>query len=1066
MKVVSGRYDPVQLEEKVSLFWNRNKIFQKVVKMRRGGPPFRFLEGPPTTNGFMHVGHARGRTIKDIFLRFKTMQGYDVWRRAGWDCQGLPVELEVERKLGIKSKSEIGKKVSLREFIAQCEDLVDFYIHHWRRASEKLGLWLDYDHAYETRDEGYIEFVWWTLKRAYEMGLLVEDFKVVPTCPRCETSLSSHEVAQGYATVKDPSIFVKFQLEGRKDEFIVIWTTTPWTLPGNEAVSVHPDFEYARVKVGEEIWIIARKLVKAVMKQVGVTEFKVIETVKGEALKGLKYVHPLLKEVPAHEGHKGKFVHSVICGEHVTLDEGTGCVHTAPAHGKEDFDVGKKYGLPVFCPVDTSGHFTDKGGKYAGKGVKEAAQIVLEDLREKGLLVRSGVIEHEYPLCWRCGTPLIYRADRQWFLRVDPIKDKILSENKLVDWVPDWAGTNRFRDWIVNAEDWCISRSRIWGTPLNVWICESCGEKQVVGTIEELRSLAKSVPKDLKLHRPWIDKVVLRCPKCGGDMRRVNYVLDCWLDSGVAHAASVNYLKNRALFNRLYPYDFITEAVDQTRGWFYSLIFTGVLLFNERPYKRVLCQGLVLDKYGQKMSKSRGNVIWALDAMKRVGIDPLRLYLLWKAHPWDSLSFDYRGLDQIRRWLSILWNVFSFSTTYMSLDRFNPKKWTLERLKDDLRPEDRWILSKTNSLVKEATEDLERLFLHQPIRSILKFITEDLSRFYVRLVRKRTWIEKEDPDKLAAYATLYESLSTVLRLLAPYAPHLTEELYQHLVRSTDPEAPESIHMCSWPEVKEDWIDKDLEDRMEAVRAILSAVLRARQKARLKLRWPVRSIIVAPANEEITDAIRDLKELFLRQANAKKLELLETGKRPRGVKVIVELNYEKAGPRFKERLPEISRLLKELDGELVRQRLLKEGKYQLRLEGGSTLNLTEDLLTFREELPGHLVCADSQYGRVYVDVTRTSDLLAESLAKDVVRRAQLMRKEMNLNVEEYVDLLLKAQNQDTTKALSSMKGYIATEVRAKKLIVVGPGQEFKLPKQAYKRVWDIEGEKIEVAIIRE
>ena len=1065
MEVVSGRYNPVQLEENVSLFWDKNRIFKKLVEVRKGEPLFRFLEGPPTANGFMHVGHARGRTMKDIFLRFKTMQGYDVWRQAGWDCHGLPVELEVERKLGIKSKSEIGEKISLPKFVAQCQDLVDFYIDHWRKASEKLGLWLNYDRAYETRDEDYIEFVWWTLKKAHEMGLLVEDFRVVPTCPRCETSLSSHEVAQGYATVKDPSIFVKFPLKGEKNSFIVIWTTTPWTLPGDEAVCVHPNFDYAKVRIGKENWIIARALVEAVMKEVDVTEFKVLETIKGEALEGLKYVHPLLEEVPAHKKHEGKFDHSVICGEHVTLEEGTGCVHTAPAHGPEDFDVGKKCGLPVFCPVDISGHFTDEGGKYAGKYVKEADSTILDDLKKKGLLLKSGIIEHEYPLCWRCDTPLIHRADKQWFLRIEPLKHNILKENEAVDWVPEWAGTSRFRDWIVNAEDWCISRSRIWGTPLNVWVCEKCGEKKVVGTIKELKSLAEFLPKDLKLHKPWIDRVVLRCQKCEGNMNRVDYVLDCWLDSGAAHAASVNYLENKLFFNQLYPYEFITEAVDQTRGWFYSLIFTGVLLFNKSPYQRVLCQGLVLDKHGQKMSKSKGNVIWALDAMKKVGVDPLRLYILWKSHPWDPLAFDYGEADQIKRWLSILWNVFSFSTTYMNLDEFDPKKWTLERLRGNLRSEDRGILSKTNSLVREVTEDLERLFLHQPVRSILKFITEDLSRFYIRLVRKRTWIEKEDPDKLAAYATLYESLSTLLKLLAPYAPHLTEELYQHLVRSIDPKAPDSIHMCDWPKVKEAWIDRKLESRMEIVRSMLSAVLHARQKVGLKLRWPIKSVAVVPVDEETADAVENLKKMFLNQANTKNLELLKPGEKPHGVKIIAEPNYEEAGPQFKDRLPEISRLLKETDGRTMMQRVSDEDKYPLRLEDGTTLNLTRDLLVFKEELPKHLVCVDSQYGRVYVDATRTPGLLAESMAKEVVRRAQLMRKEMNLKVEEYVDLFLKVKKQETTVALSEMRNYIATEVRARELIIRGPKQKLEFPREAYKREWDIEGERVEIAIVR-
>ncbi len=1064
MRVVSGTYDPTKLEEKVISHWQREGVFQKMVEMRRSAPQFRFLEGPPTANGFMHVGHARGRTMKDVVLRFKTMQGYDVWRQAGWDCQGLPVELEVEKKLGITSKKEIEQKVGLSRFIEQCKELADFYIDHWTAASERLGLWLDYANAYETRDDDYIEFVWWLLKEADRRGLLVEDLKVVPTCPRCETPLSGHEVAQGYATVTDPSIYVKFPLLGGGKEFVVIWTTTPWTLPGDEMVCVHPEYKYARVRVRGEVWVMAEQLVERVMGELGIANYQILDVFLGRELEGRKYQHPLLEEVPIHNEHRGRFDHAIVCGEHVTLEEGTGCVHTAPAHGPEDFEVGKKYGASIFCPVDLSGHFTAEGGRYAGKYVKEADKEILEGLKRKSLLLKAGIIEHEYPLCWRCDTPIVYRVDKQWFLRIAPIRGDILKENRAVRWIPEWAGSSRFEDWLENAEDWCVSRSRMWGSPLNVWVCQRCGSKHVVGTVRELRSMAKSLPERLELHRPWVDQAILNCPSCGGEMRRVEYVLDCWLDSGVAHAAAINFLRNRALFNKLYPYDFITEAVDQTRGWFYSLMFTGVAAFGKSPYKSVLCQGHMLDKFGQKMSKSRGNVVWALEAMQKVGTDPLRVYMLWKAQPWDSLAFDYDEVDQIKRWLSILWNVFTFATTYMELDDFKPNKWPLERLRRSLRAEDRWLLSRTQSLVMEVTRGLEALALNQPLRLILNFIMEDLSRFHIRLIRRRTWVEREDPDKLAAYATLYEALSTLLKLLAPFAPHLAEELYQH-VRSGDPEMPESVHMCDWPEPRVEWVDEELERQMEVTKSLLSAMLNARQRARLKLRWPVKEIYVSPKDSDVAKAVRALREVILNQANAKTLKLLKAGGKPRSVRVVAELDYAKAGPILKRTVSEVAGLLAKTDGSSVMRSLSKMGKYSLRLKDGTAVDLTAELVSFKEALPKTLVSADSPHGRVYVETTQTPELLGEALAKEVIRRAQVMRKEMNLRVDEYVELRIAIQDEETLNLLNSTRSYIMTEVRAKNFSVGRRDRSAETPKEAFVKDWEIDEEVVTIAMTR-
>ncbi|MFQ6076808.1 MAG: class I tRNA ligase family protein, partial [Candidatus Bathyarchaeia archaeon] len=637
-------------------------------------------------------------------------------------------------------------------------------------------------------------------------------------------------------------------------------------------------------------------------------------------------------------------------------------------------------------------------------------------------------------------------------------------ENEAVNWVPVWAGSSRFKDWLVNADDWCISRSRIWGSPLNVWVCKDCGDKQVVGTIEELKAMARSLPERLELHRPWVDRVILTCPSCGGDMRRVEYVLDCWLDSGAAHTAAVDFLRDRTLFDRLYPYDYVTEAVDQTRGWFYSLIFTGVAAFDRSPYRNVLCQGHILDQYGQKMSKSRGNVVWAQDAMQRVGTDPLRVYMLWKAQPWDSLAFDQDEIDQVKRWLSILWNVFAFATVYMDMDGFDPERWNPRNLRKHLRAEDRWLLSRTQSLIEEVTKNTEALLLHRPIRSILNFTTEDLSRFYIRLIRRRTWIEKEDPDKRAAYATLYKTLTTVLKLLAPFAPYITEELYQQLTDG-EPEALESVHMCEWPEPEEEWVDKELESQMEVVESIITTSLKARQQARLKLRWPVRVVYITPANKAVAKAVRAQERILLDQVNTKNLEVLRMGSVPRGVKTVAEIDYTKGGPMFKDRLLEVAEVLRVVDGGVVMRRLSEEGRFSLKLRDGTPVEITPDLLSFREELPSNLISADSPHGRVYVDTTRTPELDAEALAREVTRRAQVMRKEMDLKVEEYVDLVIQVQDEEAVELLSSMGEYITTEVRARNLSILKPGQNFKPTAGAFVKKWDVDGETIRIAINR-
>jgi len=1050
----AGRYDPLRVEEEVQRFWAENRIIEKVFKLNEGAPIFAFLEGPPTANGYMHVGHARGRVYKDIVLRFQGMNGLYVWRRGGWDCLGLPTELEVEKRLGFKSKKDV-EKFGLDKFVEEAQKLVDHYIDHWRKASERLAVWLDYDNAYETRKEYYIEHVWWLIKKAYEEGDLVESYKVVPVCPSCETPLSSHEVAQGYREVEDPSIHVKFPIEGSDNLYIVIWTTTPWTLVANEAVAVNPYEEYVRVRVdGGEEWILASKLMVHVLAALNVSRYEVVDRFKGSSIVGLKYIHPLIEKVPAHSSHKPP-AHTVIPAEFVTMEEGTGCVHIAPAHGPEDFDVGKKLGLPIFNPVGSNGVFTEDGGEFSGKDFREVSRLVMDYLKEKGLLLKEDKIRHMYPHCWRCGSPLIYLASRQWFLKVDRIKPLMIEGNKRVKWRPPWAGEYRFGDWLENAEDWCITRTKIWGTPLPIWRCERCGEIKVVGSREELES-AEVKPKDLKLLRPWIDQVIFKCPRCGGSMRREKFVLDTWLDSGMAHTASIDGLRNRELFKKLFPYDFITEAIDQTRGWFYTLLFTSTLLYGQPPYRTVLNQGHVMDAEGKKMSKSKGNVIWAMDMMRKYGADPLRLYLSIKAAPWENMNFVESEVEQVIQDLNILWNVFSFAETYFKLDRFDPERITVESIWRHLRPEDRWIISKVNSLTRFVTSSLKSLNIHSAVRALRSFIVDDLSRLYVRAVRRRVWIEEETWDKLAVYATLYYVLKRLTLLSAPIIPYLAEKLYQDLRLKDD---PESVHLARWPRVDEKFIDEELEDEMEIARCTISETLHLRQRHGRKLRWPVKSIILSPLSPRSKKALESLRDFIKSQVNALELRILDVGERPEGMSLVVKPVYERLGPKLGRDLAEVVERLKQVDGEVVRRELSSSGSFKLMLGGGRVVELVEGDVAFEERLPENLAGEKGRFAEIYLDLTETKEIVAQSLAKEVIRRIQIMRKEMDLMVSDYIDSEIMLEDEEKAKLLETMREFIKEETRSKELkIVVGRGEA-----KGYAKDWMIEGEPVKIVL---
>lgn len=1052
---LTGRYDPIRVEEEVSRWWRENKILEKVFRMNEGGPIFAFLEGPPTANGYMHVGHARGRIYKDITLRFHGMNGLHVWRRGGWDCLGLPTELEVEKKLGLKTKKDI-ERIGMEKFVEEAQKLVDHYIAHWRDVSERLAVWLDYDNAYETRRENYIEHVWWLIKQAHEKGDLVESFRVVPFCPNCETPLSSHEVAQGYKEVEDPSIYVKFKIEDSENLYIVIWTTTPWTLVANEAVAVHPYEEYVKVKVGDEVWILASKLMALVLGALDVTNYDVLDRFKGSAIVGLRYRHPLIEKVPVHLNH-GPPAHTVIAAEFVTMEEGTGCVHMAPAHGPEDFEVGKEVGLPIFNPVGANGVFMEDGGEFAGKYFKEVSELVINYLREKGALIKSDKVIHNYPHCWRCDSPLIYLSSGQWFLSVKRIKKLMVDGNKDVFWKPSWAGEHRFGDWLENAEDWCITRTKVWGTPLPVWRCERCNEIKIVSSKKELEE-ADVKPPEIKLLRPWVDQVMFKCRKCGGWMKREPFVMDTWLDSGMAHTASIDGLRNQELFRKLFPYDFITEAIDQTRGWFYTLMFTSTLLYGEPPYKSVLNQGHVMDAEGRKMSKSRGNVIWAADMIKDYGADPLRLYLTSKSAPWENMNFVESELNQVVQDLNILWNVFSFALTYFELDKFDPERLGVESLRRHLRSEDRWIISRINTLTGHITRSLKSFEIHSAARSLRDFIVDDLSRLYVRAVRRRVWVEEETWDKLAVYATLYYILKKLILLMSPITPYLAEKLYQYLKLKED---PESVHLCRWPRRDDDLVDQELEDEMEVVRSIISEAIALRQKHGRKLRWPVKSVILSPRSPRIKKALENLSAFIKSQINALDLKILNVGEKPDGIKINVKPVLKILGPRLGKDLGEVVTRLKEVSGELVKSTIESQGSFKLLLGSGKMIELTMDELLFEEELPQNLSGVQGKFADIYIDFSETKDIIAQSLAREIIRRIQVMRKEMDLVVSDYINAAIILEDEEDLELLNESKDFIMEEVRAKKLdIMIGEPEEGV---EGYSRDWTVEGKKIRITI---
>jgi isoleucyl-tRNA synthetase len=1045
IKEAPRSYQSRVMEEKVQKFWDENQTYQHTKDLRKDQPNFSFLDGPPYCSGRIHLGTAWNKIIKDSFLRFKSMSGFNVRRQAGWDTHGLPIEHKVEGILGLKSKKEIETHIGIENFVNKCKEFAVENQALMTRQFQMLGVWMDWDKPYVTFDTQYMESCWWTLKRAHEKELLVNDLRVITWCPRCETALALAEI--DYENKEDPSIYVKFPLKGTENEFVLVWTTTPWTLPANLAVCVHPDYDYAYVKVENEendhseVYLLAEALVEATFPE---KDYEIIKVVKGSDLEGTKYEHPLPVEIPFHKD----FQHKILPGDHVTLTEGTGCVHTAPGHGPDDFEIGKQYGLPIFCPVDEAGLFTAEAGKYDGQFVKDADSNIIADLKSHHLLFKEGIIDHRYGFCWRCKTPIIYLATKQWFLKITAVKDQMLSELDKVEWVPSWAGDSRFRNWVENARDWTISRQRYWGIPIPIWLCQECGKMEVVGSIGELQE--KIVEGELEgdfIHRPHVDEIKLGC-SCGGKMQRTPDVLDVWIDSGVAGWAALHYPQEKEMFEEWYPYQFITEGHDQTRGWFYSQMGCGVIALDSVPYQRVLMHGFTLDEEGKKMSKSLGNVVEPDEVIEKFGADVLRFYLLWGNKPWDDLKFNWEEVGTVNKMFNILWNVYVFSTTYMALDDFNPTLYTADDLK--FRDEDLWITSRINSVAAEVTDALDSLHLHKATRSLNHFILEDLSRWYVRLIRGRTWVEKDDPDKLGAYYTLYHVLKKLITTLAPISPHVTEEIYQNLVCGVEEDAPESVHMLDW-DVDETVIDLDLENNMDVLRDIIEACARARDVARYKLRWPVREIVIVSEDNAVLKATEALQDVLMEQTNTKAIRSSEEFE---GLKILATPNMKTLGPKLRGDVPRVAANMADADGAEIVASLESDGKYLVELED-KTITLEDGDVVFETELPDNVVSAEFTGGSVFVDTELTPEILSEAMARELIRRIQDMRKDLDLDVEAHINVYVDCSPE--FKALVKPHiDFISHEVRAQNLL-------FEAEEADYSKKWNIEEHELAISI---
>ena len=1032
----------VDREKEVEKFWEDNHIFEKSMENRKEGPTYTFYDGPPTANGKPHIGHVLTRVIKDMIPRYRTMKGYMVPRKAGWDTHGLPVELEVEKKLGLDGKDQI-EEYGLVPFIDQCKESVWKYKGMWEDFSATVGFWADMENPYVTYHDDYIESEWWALKEIWNKGLLYKGHKIVPYCPRCGTPLSAQEVAQGYKDVKERSAVARFKVKG-EDAYILAWTTTPWTLPSNVALCVNPDEEYAKVKAADGYtYYMASALLDTVLgsleREEGTPAYEVLATYKGTDLEYKEYE-------PLYNFKKlNKRAYYVVCDTYVTLTDGTGVVHIAPAFGEDDNKVGKKYDLPVLQLVNEKGEMTEET-PWAGTFCKKADPEVLKDLDKRGLLFSAPKFEHSYPHCWRCDTPLIYYARESWFIKMTAVKDDLIRNNNTINWIPESIGKGRFGDWLENVQDWGISRNRYWGTPLNVWECE-CGHMESIGSRQELfERSGDEKAKTVELHRPYIDEITMKCPKCGKTMHRVPEVIDCWFDSGAMPFAQHHYpFENKDVFEQQFPADFISEAVDQTRGWFYSLLAESTILFNKAPYKNVIVLGHVQDENGQKMSKSKGNAVDPFEALEKYGADAIRWYFYVNSAPWLPNRFHGKAVQEgQRKFMGTLWNTYAFFVLYANIDEFDATKYILDYEK--LSVMDKWLLSKLNSVVKEVDEDLNDYKIPETARALQEFV-DDMSNWYVRRSRERFWAKGMEQDKINAYMTLYTALVTICKAAAPMVPFITEEIYQNLVRSIDKDAPESIHLCHFPKVNEELIDKDLEENMDNLLKIVVMGRACRNAANIKNRQPIGKMFVK-APFTLDDFF---KEIIEDELNVKEMTFTDD------VRAFTSYTFKPqlktVGPKYGKFLGGIKKALSELDGNQAMDELKANGQLKLDINGQEIVLLDSDLLIDTAQTEGYVSESDNDI-TVVLDTNLTPELIEEGFVREIISKIQTMRKEAGFEVTDKIGISL-GDNQVIENIFRSREDQIKSEVLAED-VVYGKVS-------GYEKDWKINSENVKLGV---
>ena len=1019
----------VEREKETAKFWKENDILQKSIDQRKDCPTYMFFDGPPTANGKPHIGHVLTRVIKDMIPRYHAMKGELVPRKAGWDTHGLPVEIEVEKIIGIEGKEAI-EEYGVEPFIEKCKESVWKYEGMWREFSDIVGFWADMDHPYVTYHDDFIESEWWALKQIFDKDLLYKGYKVVPYCPSCGTPLSSHEVAQGYKTLKEKSAVVRFKAKDG-DFYYLAWTTTPWTLPSNCALCVNPGETYVMVKDGEDKYILAEALISKVFGENA--EVEILEKYVGKDLEGREY-EPLYECAGKVAEQQGKKAHFVTCDDYVTMTDGTGIVHIAPAFGEDDARIGRNYDLPLIKFVDEQGKMTEET-PFAGmrckpteKEMKEGAisadPEVLKDLRARGLLVAAPKFEHDYPHCWRCGTPLIYYARESWFIRMTAVKDELVANNKKINWIPKSIGEGRFGDWLENIQDWALSRDRYWGTPLPVWICDDCGHQHAIGSKAELKEMSDNCPDDIELHKPFIDRVTLKCPHCGGTMHRVPEVIDCWFDSGSMPFAQHHYpFENQELFKAQFPASFISEAVDQTRGWFYSLHAISTLIFHEPCFKNVIVLGLVQDENGQKMSKSKGNAVDPMEALAKYGADAIRWYFIVNSAPWlPSRFYGKAVVEGQRRFLGTLWNTYAFYVLYANIDNFNPNDYKLEY--DKLAVIDKWILSRLNSTIKEVDADMTAYKIPESGKALQAFV-DDLSNWYVRRSRSRFWAEGMEQDKINAYMTLYTCLVTLSKLAAPMIPFMTEEIYQNIVAGIDPNAPESIHLCDYPVCDESMIDPELEANMDHVLKIVVLGRAARNESGIKNRQPIAKMMVkAPF-----DIPEFFQKIIVDELNIKKVELTEDA--DNFINYTFKPQLKTVGPKFGKLLGGIRKALSEIDGKAAMKELKAEGEIKLDINGNEVALAEEDLLIDMAQTEGFETQSDGR-NTVVLDKTLTPELLEEGFVRELISKIQTMRKEAGFEVMDRIKVYASG-NEKIQQIMLDNKETIAHDVLADEFI---------------------------------